>query len=70
MDKTAKRMGRPPSTSPHSELIHVRVTPSMTEWLDRISEDRLDEPSQAAIVREALAEYIERYRSGKSIKAG
>lgn len=64
MDHAPKRIGRPPSSNPHSEMLHVRITPAMAEWLDRISEDRLDEPSQAAIVREALAEFIERYRDG------
>jgi hypothetical protein len=65
MTQTSKRMGRPPSSSPHSALLHVRVTPDIVEWLGRIAEDRLDAPSQAALVREALAEFIESYRRGK-----
>lgn len=65
MKQASKRIGRPPSSNPYTELIHVRVTPDMIEWLDRISEDRLDQPTQAALVREALAEYIERYRKAK-----
>ena len=55
-------MGRPPSTNPHTEMLHIRITPGMMEWMGRIAEDRLDVPTQAALVREALAEFIERYR--------
>lgn len=62
MENTAKRIGRPPSESPYSDMLHVRITPDMSEWIDRISEDRLDRPTQAQIVREALAEFIERWR--------
>lgn len=61
-------MGRPPSSNPHSALLHIRVTPDIVEWLDRIAENRLDQPSQAALVREALAEFIERHRGGTSPK--
>ncbi len=68
MQQTVKRMGRPLSNSPYSDLLHVRVTPNMIEWLDRIAEDRLDAPSQAALVREALAEFIEKYRRSKAGK--
>lgn len=63
MEQTKKKpLGRPPSTNPHTEMLHVRVTPDMMEWMYRIAEDRLDAPTQAALVREALAEYVERYR--------
>jgi len=62
MEQNAKRIGRPPSDNPHSDMLHVRITPDMSEWIDRISEERLDRPTQAQIVREALAEFIERWR--------
>ena len=65
MEQTKKPMGRPPSSNPHTEMLHVRITPDMMEWMDHIAEDRLDVPTQAALVREALAEYIERYRAKK-----
>lgn len=68
MEQREKRIGRPPSNNPYSELLHIRITPEMAEWLDRISEYRLDQPSQAALVREALAEYIERFRDSVAQK--
>jgi len=65
MEKTEKRIGRPPNASAFTELVHVRFTPSMVEWLDRISEDRMDVPSQAALIREAVVALIEQYRAKK-----
>jgi predicted DNA-binding protein len=56
MTQQIKRMGRPPGSEfPH--LIHVRISAEMAEWLGQIAEDRLDKPTMAALVREAIARY-------------
>lgn len=58
---TKKRMGRPPGADfPH--LIHVRISDSMKETLDNISAERLDRPSSAQLVREALMALVEKER--------
>ena len=56
---TQKRMGRPPGSEfPH--LLHVRISDGMMTALDEITQNRLDTPSTAQLVREGLAMLIER----------
>ncbi len=55
-------MGRPPSDNPFNDLIHVRISAEMSEWLDQISENRMDKPSVTQLVREAIAALIESER--------
>lgn len=59
MEHTAKRMGRPPSENPFTDLLHVRITGEMSEWLDQIADSRLDKPTVTQLVREAIAMLIE-----------
>lgn len=59
MEHTAKRMGRPPSEKPFTDLLHVRITGEMSEWLDQIADSRLDKPTVTQLVREAIAMLIE-----------
>lgn len=59
----ARKVGRPPSEAPFRRLLHVRISDEMDEWLTQISEARLDRPSVTQLVREALAQYIDRERS-------
>lgn len=54
-------MGRPPG-SEFPELLHIRISSGMAEWLDQIADDRMDKPTVTHLVREALAEYIKEYR--------
>lgn len=59
------RLGRPVG-SEFPELIHIRISGEMSEWLDVISDDRLDRPTVTQLVREAIADYIEKYRRNES----
>jgi predicted transcriptional regulator len=61
MTQQPKRMGRPPGSEfPH--LIHVRISGDMAEWLEQIADDRMDKPTMAALVREAIASYVKGYQ--------
>jgi hypothetical protein len=55
-----RRRGRPPSENPFSELLQVRTTPEMIRRLDSIAAKRLDCPPVSQMVREAVAEFIEK----------
>lgn len=71
MEQSKKRMGRPPSDNPFNELLHVRISGEMSEWLDVIAESRMDKPTEAQLVREAIVMLIdsERDKARKAQKA-
>lgn len=52
--------GRPPGSGEQEHLLHVRISDAMKTGLESIRERRLDSPNLSALVREALAQYIER----------
>lgn len=58
---TTKRMGRPPG-SEYPHLLHVRISGGMMKALDEVSDERLDRPTTAQLVREGLTLLIERER--------
>lgn len=62
-DTLPRKAGRPPSIAPFRRLLHVRISDEMDEWLSQIADARLDRPSVTQLVREALAQYIDRERS-------
>jgi len=58
MSSTQKpRMGRPPGQKfPH--LLHIRLSDEIRDELKKITDERMDQPDMAAVVRELLAEAI------------
>ena len=59
--KHKPRMGRPPGQKfPH--LMHIRINDEMREALESIRDSRMDKPDITGLVREAVAQFIERER--------
>ena len=60
------RVGRPPKDSKLGGLVHVRLPDDLRDEFDKIIESRRDAPNLSSLIREAMAEYVERHRPQES----
>ena len=67
MSNTAKarRLGRPKLDSGRTRLVHVRLTDELADRLEGVRRSRLDRPDISSLVREALAEFVQKEEGRK-----
>lgn len=53
-----RKRGRPPSDNPADSMVHVRLTTDLKTKLEDERAQRLDSPTLAALVREAIVAFI------------